>query len=146
MATRDDIVRSCIDMAAAKVPFVHNGRSRAGLDCGGLILLSLWENGVPAPDWPKPYIRMVHKQHILINACRCHLDAIPIADADHGDLLMMWWNRHTKEPQHLAILNGPDRIVHAYTGSSTVVHVHLSPKYRRRITHAFRFPTEYVRR
>lgn len=142
----DDIVATCVSMADERVPFVHGGRSRDGVDCGGLLVLALRECGVDVKDWPTPYVRMVHESRLLLNLLRCRLDPIDVASSRHGDVLVAWWDRVSKIPQHLMIRSGSTRVVHAYTGASWVAHATLSKKYLRRVTHAFRLPDTMVRR
>lgn len=112
------------------VPWHHQGRSRAGVDCAGLVLVALAEQGC-APDVPANY-------HTSAAGAVLHavLDASPMlkprqaATHQPGDLLCF---RIRCEVQHLAVFIGADRMMHA-TRPAGVRAVTLSPLWRARIT------------
>lgn len=142
----NDIITTARAMAQSRVPFVHQGRSWAGVDCAGLVLVAAWDNGLDLPDWPEPYGRAAFGQR-LVRAMRCcGLEEIPVSEMGHGDLGCMWFDKGTRELQHVYLVYDDDRIVHAYEGSKVVSDVALTRKYVNRTGTAFRFPGSMVRR
>jgi len=68
------------------VPWRHLGRSRAGLDCIGLVLLAARDCGIAAED-PAPYAREPSSQRLREELAR-YLDEVSIADPRPGDVLL----------------------------------------------------------
>ncbi|MBB76537.1 MAG: hypothetical protein CMJ75_18690 [Planctomycetaceae bacterium] len=140
MTTNHDLIATAREYARLKVPYVHNGRSRAGVDCSGLMLMCAWENGVELDDWPEKYDRVAYGWK-LMRGMRCQMDEIAWEDRKIGDWVTMWFNRRSKEPQHCALLverpDGPG-IIHAYQNVHHVTESPLAKKWERRITNVFR--------
>lgn len=111
------------------VPWHHQGRTRAGVDCVGLIVAALAAQGVAA-QVPANY----HTS--AVGALLTHqLDASPLLarreqpDIEAGDLLAF----RIKHPaQHLAVALGEGRMIHA-TRPAGVCAVTISPHWRDRL-------------
>jgi NlpC/P60 family putative phage cell wall peptidase len=124
-------------------PYMHQAATLgAGCDCLGL-LRGIWREIMGAePETPQPYSpdwAEAGNREDLAAAARRHLSEIVVADAGPGDVLLFRW-REGLPAKHVAILSAPDRIIHAHDGAG-VAEVWLAPFWRRRISHAFRFPT-----
>lgn len=138
-------IRDRIIMAAEGwlgVRWQHQGRSRAGIDCIGLIECVAAEvglNPVCALDVSPGYGRVPDGR-----ALKAGLDAhlVRLADPGHaqpGDVLLM---RFEAAPQHVALLaHGPfgPEIIHAWAGARRVVRHGLDATWSSRIVLAYRF-------
>ena len=131
-------------------PYRHQASLRGwGADCLGLVR-GVWRERVgpepeatPAyrPDWAE-----TGGEETLLTGARRWLREVPLAEAAEGDVLLF---RMAPDAcvKHCAILTdgalepgAGARIVHAYWGRA-VVESWLHPWWRRRVTHAFVFPT-----
>lgn len=67
-------------------------------------------------------------------------DRIDVGEAGAGDLLVFWFDRGTREPQHCAILTADGTIIHAYDrkGIRKVVEMTLDKRWKKRIAAAYR--------
>jgi NlpC/P60 family putative phage cell wall peptidase len=140
-----DITRAAIvveTVAWIGTPYRHQASLKGvGCDCLGLVR-GVWRSLVgvepelpPAytPDWAE-----ARGAETLAEAARRHMVEIAPDDAGAGDVLLFRW-RKDLPAKHAAILIAPDRFVHAHQGAA-VAPASLSPWWRRRIAHAFRFP------
>lgn len=123
----------------------HRGRTRHGVDCAGLVVLSYADCGIELPDYTL-YGREPHRNGLVAHA----IEALgePLADHDRtlaeGDVLLM---RFDKEPHHMAIVALGDYggtrafdIIHADGQAGRVHEQRLAPDMAARITHVFRRP------
>lgn len=120
--------------SALGVPFRHQGRTLAGLDCAGLVAYTCDQLGIDYED-REGYAR--RPSNGLIEAA---LDAQPFLERvtghpQPGDVLLM---RFTGEPQHLAIYAGPN-IIHSYETVGKVCEHILDQRWARRIVRIYRF-------
>lgn len=119
--------------SALGVPFVHQGRSTAGMDCAGLVVHVCKTLGIAHVDAVgysrNPYSGMLESS----------LDAQPcferVTTLQPGAVLLM---RFSKEPQHLAIFTG-DTIIHSYSTVGKVCEHRLADVWAARIVRAYRF-------
>lgn len=93
------------------VPFAHQGRTSAGLDCAGLVLAALAEQGVHV-DAPANYTTGAAGAILLdLLGWSPLLAELPTDEEPQaGDLLAF---RIRREVQHLAIALGGGRMLHA---------------------------------
>ncbi len=140
MPTRTAIV------AAARgwigTPYRHQASLRGiGCDCLGLVR-GVWRELIgPEPETPPPYTpdwAEAQGCETLALAAGRHLLAIPLADAEPGDVLLFRWRDHLPA-KHCAILSGPATLIHAHDGAA-VAEVAFAPWWQRRIAFAFAFP------
>ena len=142
---RGEPTRATVLAAARRwvgTPYLHQAAlAGVGCDCLGL-LRGVWRElygrepespGPYAPDWAE-----ASGQETLAEAAGRHLLAIAIDAAGPGDVLLFRW-RDGLPAKHVAILSAPDRMIHAHDGAG-VTEAALVPWWRRRISHAFRFP------
>lgn len=128
------------------VPFVHQGRTRAGLDCAGLALLAYRDCGVVLPDL-KAYGREPFNDGLVGAITRALGDPIAVAPVrtrqlQAGDVIVV---RYDINPHHVAIvsdyLHGGLAVIHCDGHTKRVIEHRLAPDMVARITHAYRKPT-----
>jgi len=120
------------------VPFIHQGKTRDGVDCYGFILgvvneLGIAVNHTPINDYPRiPDGRM---RNLLQEA----LEPRKFLDRKPGDILVFAWGG---EPQHLAILASQDSVIHAYGSDQRggVVETRLAGRLLDRIRGVYAIP------
>lgn len=115
------------------VPFGHQGRSRRGVDCAGLVICVAAELGLPVADY-RAYGRLPRGDTLLrVMRDQCTEYA---GDPVPGTVALM---RFEREPQHLAILAGTT-VIHALSTSRRVVEHRLDALWRSRIVGLFALP------
>jgi hypothetical protein len=122
------------------VPFRHQGRSRAGVDCAGLVIMVARALGLSSFD-TRDYARRPDG-HSLLATCRREMHETDPAAAAAGDVFCL---RIVEDPEHLAIAGdyfaGGLSLVHAYAARPhQVIEQRLDPAWRARIIAAFRLP------
>ncbi|MGB6085517.1 NlpC/P60 family protein [Parvibaculum sp.] len=125
-------------------PYRHQASVKgAGCDCLGL-LRGVWREVIgPEPETPPPYTADWAEapgscKETMAEAARRHLQEIPIETAGAGDALLFRMRRHGPA-KHIAILSGPDRMIHAWSGHA-VTETHIGRWWWSRAASAFRFP------
>lgn len=111
----------------------HQGRTRAGIDCAGLLVCVARDVGISTEGDQGGYSRTPDGQSL-----KQALDAFgsPITAFQPGDFLLM---RFDAQPQHIAIVTDVG-IIHSYLSARRVVEHGLSDDWRRRIVAAYAFP------
>ena len=146
MTTRADIVAEARSWVG--VPFVHQGRSRAGTDCGGLVGAVAVACGVVSPSWWAEQFDVEHGGYArtpshgtLERICERFLQPIDEATMQPGDVVLMSFKT---EPQHLAILgnyvHGGLSVIHALSRAGHVAEHRLSAEWRRLVVGAYSMP------
>lgn len=104
----DDFIAAARGMLG--VPFKHQGRSpRFGLDCAGLAVCAARQCGLNVEDFTA-YQRLPNTSDFLATLHK-NCDRLLAGEERPGDLLIFEFSNN---PQHLAILTAPGRIIHAY--------------------------------
>lgn len=113
-------MRSADVVAAARgwlgVPYRHQGRSREGVDCIGLVLVVLAQGRALPPGFRDAFAYSRLPQAGMLErevGARCQRIAAPVP----GSIGLFRWKR---EAQHVAIMTG-DGLVHAYESVGEVV-------------------------
>lgn len=139
-----------------RTPFTHQGRSRDGIDCAGLVWASYNDLGVVLPDYRR-YGREPHRDGLVAHvtaALGAPLLTAPVAMAQlqPGDVLVL---KFQVEPHHMGIVGEKDyggtralTLIHADGEAppladgekGRVLEVRLIPQTVARITHVFRKP------
>ncbi|CAO4162814.1 NlpC/P60 family protein [Methylorubrum populi] len=132
----------------AGTPYRHQASVMGvGCDCLGL-LRGVWRAVLgPEPEEAPPYAASWAESaprgdDPLLAAARRHL--VPVAGPmtayrpRAGDVLLFAFRAHLPA-KHCAIATGPVAMIHAHDGA-VVAEVALTPWWRRRLVHAFRFP------
>ncbi len=144
MTTRADVVACARAFVAARIKWKHQGASRLGVDCIGLIgviaaelgLSDVWVTDASAPY--KGYGRQPDPAKIY-RACAQFLRPVtPKENAVPGDILLL---RFEEEPMHFAILSAldPPYMVHAYTQAKRVVENRIDELWASRIVCAYQY-------
>ena len=117
----------------------HQGRSRRGVDCAGLIACALQDTGRPIEDRTtygrEPYMRSLE---IVLHS---HFgDPLLAEQMRVGDVALMHFRNG--EPSHVGILGdylyGGLSLIHAYAKTREVVEHRLDDEWRGRITEVYR--------
>lgn len=118
MTTRDNIVQEARKWVG--VPYRHAGRNEHGIDCVGLIIKVAHGVGLTSYDtmnYPKR-----PNAADLLREMRNHLQQVPKADADHGDILVI---AAPSSPVHMGVLEIDERdqpwLIHAYAPARKVI-------------------------
>lgn len=120
------------------VPFHHQGRVRAGLDCAGLLIVVARDLGLdpldlitydhdPDPDTPRAYLEA---QPFLVR--------VSPYDRQIGDILLMCLGARTMRGHHLGIASDIG-IIHAYAPARMVVETALDASLSRSIIGVYRW-------
>ena len=128
---RDRVVKQARKYLGVK--FLHQGRTRHGLDCVGLAVVVAHDLGITEAD-EDGYGR-VPSGRMMERRLRAECEQIPIDDALPGDLYHMAFD---KQPQHIAMVTDHG-IIHADNQHGVVEHW-LDDTWRKRIRGAYRLP------
>lgn len=120
------------------VPFHHQGRVRAGLDCAGLLVVVARDLGFepldltnydhdPDPDTLRSYLDM-------------QLDRVSPFERQIGDVLLMCLSARSMRGHHLGIVTDIG-IIHAYAPARKVVETVLDATFSRSIVGVYRWPS-----
>jgi cell wall-associated NlpC family hydrolase len=117
----------------------HQGRSREGVDCAGLILKVAHELGLTEFD-TADYAPQATDETMLA-LCREHMQAVDLADLRPGDVVVMAFDAN----RHLAFvgdyLYGGLSLIHAYSQAPRrVVEHRFADDWVARVRGCFRFP------
>ena len=114
------------------VPFLHQGRTRQGVDCGGL-LVAIGEEAGAAIIHPGTY-SMSPDPDLVLGALVANCSQVPVAQARPGDVLLMSF---AGEPRHVGLLTDAG-LLHAWAKPGKVVEHRMDGAWRRRIRSAWR--------
>lgn len=127
MTTHADVIEAARRYLG--VPWRHQARSIAGVDCAGLLIVVAHELGLSNFD-TSDYGR-IPDGVMLRSLCDEHMDRCGI---DEAHVYLM---RFQHNPQHIAIVTDKG-IIHAYMGARKVVEHSLDAVWRSRIVQAYR--------
>lgn len=118
-------------------PFLHQGRTRHGIDCAGVAIKCAHRLGISTFDIDG-YSR-VPSNGMMRRLLREHTEEIPLANIDIADLLHMAF---ATEPQHIVIVSSidPVMIIHADSVVGRVVEHRLDGDWRSKVRGAYRIP------
>jgi cell wall-associated NlpC family hydrolase len=130
------------------VPWHHQGRTRAGCDCGGLIgAVAVALGIVPASWWQDTFDPLyggygrAPANGTLRRVCGSFMAKIDPAGMQPGDVMLM---KFKSEPQHLAIVanyvHGGLSMIHAMSTVGKVAEHRLAPEWRARVVAAYSMP------
>lgn len=116
----------------------HQGRSRTGIDCAGLIVCALKDIGIEVPD-RTDYQRRTSGQQFMAHFTKHGIRKHP-KDMAPGDVLVF---REPAYPCHCAILtekNGEHFIIHAHARRKKVVEEHYAHEWLDRLIAVYQVP------
>lgn len=120
------------------VKWQHQGRSRAGVDCAGVIVMVARALGLPVKD-RTDYQRRTHGPQFLQHF-KDNLPEKPITEIAPGDVLVF---TEPSYPCHCGIVtekHGTLYFVHGYAKRRKVIEEHLSEEWWRKIVGVFSWP------
>lgn len=98
------------------VPFRHQGRNRvSGLDCAGLIIVSLQDIGKEPYDCTA--YRSIPDPNVILQAAYKNAKPCTVEALQHGDVIVF---RIGKLPQHLAIYTDKNTLIHSLRDKGVV--------------------------
>jgi len=119
------------------VPWRHQGRSRAGIDCAGLVVLVARTLKLSDHD-STGYTRRAQGQR-FVEHFRAHMDGVAITDAAPGDVLVFADQAY---PCHCGFLTerlGRPHLLHAHATRRKVIEEPYGGEWLRKVKFAFRF-------
>lgn len=130
------------------VPFAHQGRSRQGVDCLGLLVMVASDLHLRFDDQPPHALDDTHYGHrpctktLLRGLASCLRPIREKNDMNIGDILVL---NVESRPQHLAIIGDYPKpecfsMIHAYAPSRKVIEHRLCSSWQRDIACMFRLP------
>lgn len=123
----------------AGVPFRHLGRSRAGVDCVGLLLLAAAEAGIETDD-PGAYAAFT-RGHGLSDWLAARFDRV-MSLSDHRDAdVLLFAGGATHLPCHMGLRATRDAlpsVIHAHIGRGMVLEERLAWHLARELRAAYR--------
>lgn len=119
------------------VKYLHGGRSRHGVDCAGLLVLVARDLGIEVSDASPGYPR--HPDGTLMSYLKVNGDEINPDEAGPGDVIVYWFDRASREPQHVGIRTESGGLIHCWSEMGGVVEVSRDSLSSRRTAAAFRF-------
>jgi cell wall-associated NlpC family hydrolase len=130
--TPDEFIASARTMLGVR--FHHQGRNAEhGLDCAGLAVCAAANCGFQAIDYTTYHRQPETSDFLLTLAKNC--DRIQRGNQQPGDLLIFEFDNN---PQHLAIMTGPNSIIHAYSLVRRVVEHDLDDTWKAKLRAVFR--------
>lgn len=136
MATREQIVATARDWIGT--PWRHQGRTRLGVDCVGLVVMVARDLGLSDYDW-NAYSRRAHGGSFLP-----HFEAnarnVGLARARPGDMLVF---ADASYPCHVGVLShfrGEPHVIHALATLKKVWETPYAGEWERKARFAFAFP------
>lgn len=133
--------RKLVEAARAYLgtPFKHRGRTRRGLDCAGLVVVSFQDLGRPVVD-KRVYGREPHKDGLRQVVESNSLERVEDGDWRPGDIALM---RFVREPHHLGIFGdyslGGLSLIHSYGDVGKVVEHRLDEVWAGRVLSVYRY-------
>lgn len=120
------------------VKWRHQGRTKAGVDCVGLLVCAAADLGITLPD-DQNYGMRPGSSRIIKHVLDQCLEIEPV-DMKTGDILLV--TVQGEDPQHIMIMTGPNQVLHASARHRKVVEHGLDEETRRLICKVFR-PKSY---
>lgn len=120
------------------VRYMHQGRSRRGLDCSGLVVATAKDAGIPVRYDRTNYPRIPKMRNFEEELAR-GLDQIELDDIGIGDVGVFWITPKRQLPQHCCIFTSRG-MIHAHTPSRRVVEHIFAPFWKERLVSAFAIP------
>ena len=133
IVTRRDIVVAARRYLGVK--YVHQGRSRYGIDCRGLGTCVAYDLGL-ADIQVDDYGRQADPRRFQ-DECRQHLDRIQFHQVEPGDAMTFYYDGH----RHFGIITSmkPMKVIHAFEPAGKCVEVPMDDELVGRVRGCWRF-------
>lgn len=122
------------------VPYRHQGRSKNGIDCAGLVICTAKLVGISSFD-TSSYSRRPNADEFTKQMIKAGCTQLPVSELAHGDILRI---RTSGWPVHLGIYEIDERgdqwYIHAYLPYRKVARDPLTPEVWREVSSVWRFP------
>lgn len=121
------------------LPFSEHGRTRAGVDCWGLVRLILSEQfSIALPSFTHDYARTTDIDAIgnLINRETPKWNEIGQKDARGGDVIIL---RIKGQPVHTGLVLGDQRMLHVERGINSAIELYTGSRWADRIHGFYRY-------
>jgi cell wall-associated NlpC family hydrolase len=118
------------------VPFRHQGRSRHGVDCGGLLLMVATDAGLSVAA-PTVY-SMSPDPDMIADTLQTNCTRLQFRDQHPGDVLLFSF---AGEPRHVGIaseLAGHPAVIHAWAKPGKVVEHRIDDLWHKRLRAVYR--------
>lgn len=115
------------------VPWLHQGRSRRGVDCIGLLLVVCWRLGLT--DYDITGYGIAPEAPFML--AECDRMMVRTDEPRAGDVLLF---RLARNLLHVMLCVNERRVIHAWAAHGRVAEVGLAPAWRPRIAAAYRVP------
>ena len=135
MPSRTDIV--AVARGYLGVPWRHQGRTRAGLDCAGLIVMVARDLGLS--DYDSTAYGRRAQGHGFLSPFRHTMDGVPVPDMRIGDVLLF---ADAAYPCHCGIVSERHEVphlIHAYALRRQVVEEPYAGEWPAKVKFCFRF-------
>mgnify|MGYP001560789997 CR=1 FL=1 len=109
MTTRAGILSQARSLLGT--PYLHGGRTRLGVDCGGWLVLLHAELGLPLGRVPRGYSKLPGP--MLMRLLRENLDEVQVPEV--AVVAVHWLDRNSEQAQHLGLLSGQGTMLHVYS-------------------------------
>lgn len=125
------------------IPWQERGRSRAGCDCWGLILIAFRELlGIEQPSFADDYQTTADREAIvaILAGAREPWVPVPPADARPMDVVEM-----RERPWHVGLVVGRGRMLHMPARQSSIIEPYTTGRHEPRVTGIFRHASQVSR-
>jgi cell wall-associated NlpC family hydrolase len=135
MPSREEIVAAA--RAYVGAPWRHQGRSRQGLDCAGLVVLVARDLGLS--DYDSTSYRRHAQGLAFVDHFRSRMDPVPVTEMRPGDVLVFADHAY---PCHASIVSerhGVPYMIHAHAMRRKVVEEPYGGEWPGKVKFCFRF-------
>lgn len=119
------------------VRWLHQGRSRDGVDCAGLVIEVA--KATQGSTFDIVNYERVATDETMLSLCNTYMEPVPVSAILPGDVLVLRFENQ----RHMGIvgdyLYGGHSLIHAHLPSRKVVEVRMDSNWRHRIMRAYRF-------
>jgi len=119
-------------------PWRHQGRTKRGIDCAGLIIRV--GNDLGLIDYDVSHYPRDTRRDTFINHFKMNMIQKSILEKQAGDVLLFRAGIYACHCGILHFQKTQPYLIHAYVNYKKVVNEHLTKELCSRVTHCFRFP------
>lgn len=120
------------------VPWRHQGRTRKGVDCVGLIVEVA--KSLQLMDYDCLGYARTTRQEEFVKHFKAFMKQKPVTSRKKGDILLLRDGTYAGHSAILGEMYGKEALIHSYAGRRKVVQEPLTPEILSRVTYCFEFP------